>query len=223
MKIGIIGITGRMGKILSKIIPDEECSGGTSSQTSPGELVKIIHNSDVLIDFSTPTSLMNVIALATEYKTPIVSGTTGLSEDNLGQIEELSQTIPILHASNFSPGIQLMAILVKKCSHLLPDFDFSIIDRHHKHKKDAPSGTALFLAQQALGKAQIVSLREGNIFGEHICDFVGDDEMLSISHSVFNRKVFARGALKCAQWIIGKRPKLYTMADYMEDTIREQN
>jgi 4-hydroxy-tetrahydrodipicolinate reductase len=220
MKIGIIGITGRMGKILSLMIPNEECSGGSCGKTSFQELVKIIGDSDVLIDFSAPASLMKVVPLAAKYKIPVVSGTTGLSEDNFKQIEELSKTIPILCASNFSLGVQLMAMLVKTCSQLLPDFDFSIIDKHHRHKKDTPSGTAIFLAEQASNKkAQIVSLREGNIFGEHICDFVGENEMLSLSHCVFNRNVFAHGALKCAKWIIGKKPKLYSMRDYMKDVI----
>ncbi|MDR1983021.1 MAG: 4-hydroxy-tetrahydrodipicolinate reductase [Holosporaceae bacterium] len=223
MKIGIIGITGRIGKILAAMIPNEEYSGGTCSKTPPQELVKIIGRSNVLIDFSTPSSTMEAITLAAEHKIPIVSGTTDLSENDFRQIKKLSQIIPILHASNFSLGIQLMAILVKKCSRLLSDFDFSIIDRHHRYKKDSPSGTALFLAQQTSKKAQIVSLREGNIFGEHICDFVGENEMLSLTHRVFNREVFAYGAIKCAKWIVKKEPKLYSMQDYLEAAIHEQN
>jgi 4-hydroxy-tetrahydrodipicolinate reductase len=219
MKIGIIGITGRMGKVLSPMIPDDENGGGSCSKTSHQELVEIVGASDVLIDFSAPASLMKAAALSAERGIPIVSGTTGLSEDDFKQIEKLSRTIPILHSSNFSLGVQLMAMLVKKCSQLLPDFDFSIIEKHHRHKKDAPSGTAIFLSKQASQKAQIVSLREGNIFGEHSCDFVGEDEMLSLSHCAFNRDVFAHGALKCAKWIMGKKPKLYSMQDYLEDVI----
>ena len=216
MKIGIIGISGRMGSILSKMISDDERSGGSSSRTSNDELIKIIGNSDVLIDFSVPSYAMKAITIATNHKIPVVSGTTGFSDKDFEQIKAFSHIIPILHASNFSLGIHLMAILIKKCADVLKDFDFSIIDKHHNRKKDSPSGTALFLAKQISQKAQIVSLREGNIFGKHICDFASENEILSITHEAFNREVFASGALKCAHWIVGKNPGFYTMKDYLE-------
>ncbi|MDR2724171.1 MAG: 4-hydroxy-tetrahydrodipicolinate reductase [Holosporaceae bacterium] len=216
MKIGIIGITGRMGSVLSKIIPNAEKNGGSSSKTSREELVEIISNSDVLIDFSVPSSLLEAVTVAAKYKVPVISGTTGLSENDFKQIREFSYIIPILHANNFSLGIHLMAVLIKKCADVLTDFDFSIIDKHHNRKKDSPSGTALFLAKQTTQKAQIVSLREGNIFGQHICDFAGENEILSISHEAFNLEVFASGALKCAYWIVKKNPNLYTIADYLK-------
>jgi 4-hydroxy-tetrahydrodipicolinate reductase len=221
MKIGIIGITGRMGNTTSELLSDDERSGGSSSKTSRDELMKIIENSDVLVDFSTPCATLEAIELAAQLGTPVVSGTTWLSEKNLEQIREFSKTIPILHASNFSLGIHLMAAMIKKCAAALPDFDFAIIDKHHNRKKDAPSGTALFLAEQVSKKAQIVSLREGNVFGEHICDFAGENEMISISHQVFSRKVFAIGALRCARWIVGRSPKLYSMQDYIDDATRQ--
>ncbi|MDR2781452.1 MAG: 4-hydroxy-tetrahydrodipicolinate reductase [Holosporaceae bacterium] len=215
MKIGIVGINGRIGKILSTLIAKEELSGGISSATSPRELENVISESDVLIDFSAPAALHRIIDVAAQYKTPIVSGTTDFSDKDFERIREISRIIPILHSSNFSLGVQLMAILVRKCAQILPDFDFGIIERHHNRKKDAPSGTALFLAQQISKEAQIVSLREGNIFGEHICDFVGEHEMISICHRAFDREVFASGAIKCARWLVGKHPKLYSMQDYL--------
>jgi 4-hydroxy-tetrahydrodipicolinate reductase len=223
MKIGIVGITGRMGSILSAMIPKSEQSGGVSGRTSDRELEQIAGNSSVLIDFSAPDSTLRAIGAASKYKIPVVTGTTGFSEEHSARINEFSKIIPILHASNFSLGIQLMAVLVKKCSDILTDFDFSIIDKHHNRKKDSPSGTALFLAQQTSKSPQIVSLREGNVFGEHICDFAGENEMLSLRHQVFNREVFAAGALKCAKWIVGKSAKLYSMRDYLEDTINVQS
>ncbi|MDR2157855.1 MAG: 4-hydroxy-tetrahydrodipicolinate reductase [Holosporaceae bacterium] len=217
MRIGLIGATGKIGTILSRMIPSMELSGGASSKTSDAELEKIVVGSDVLIDFSVPDSTLKTIATAARHKVPMVTGTTGLSEKDFARIKEFSRTTPVLHAANFSLGIQLMAILVKKCSDVLADFDFGILDRHHNRKKDAPSGTALFLADHMSKPPQIVSLREGNIHGEHVCDFVGENEMLSVSHRVFNREIFADGALKCAQWIVGKSPRLYSMKDYLED------
>ncbi|MDR1334512.1 MAG: 4-hydroxy-tetrahydrodipicolinate reductase [Holosporaceae bacterium] len=217
MKIGIVGISGRMGKILEALIPEEERGGGISSATSPDELVEIVKFSDVLVDFSTPAAALEAIDVAAQHKIPIVSGTTGFSNEEFQKFIKNADKIPLLHANNFSLGIQLMALLIRKCSETFPDFDFSIMDKHHNRKKDAPSGTALFLAQQASSKAQIASLREGNIFGEHTCDFVGEHEMLSISHRAFDREIFAAGALKCARWIYQKPPRLYSMQDYLDD------
>jgi len=217
MKIGIIGITGRMGTILSSMLDESERIGGSSGKTSPNELEEIIENSNVLIDFSSPNATLKAIELAAKHGVPVVSGTTGLSNNDFKRMEEFSRMIPILHANNFSLGIQLMAFLVRKCSEVFSDFDFCVIDKHHNRKKDTPSGTAIFLAGQASQKAQIVSLREGNVFGEHICDFAGENEMISISHRAFNREIFAAGALKCAKWLPGKSPKLYTMQDYLDD------
>jgi 4-hydroxy-tetrahydrodipicolinate reductase len=216
MKIGIVGITGRIGSLLSKIIPDTEKNGGISSATSSKELIEIVDSSDVLIDFSTPSCTLEVMAVASTRKVPIISGTTGFSERDFERIKEFSRIIPLLHSSNFSVCIHLMATFVGRCANALSDFDFSIIEKHHRRKKDSPSGTALFLAKQTSKNAQIVSLREGNIFGEHTCDFAGENEVLSITHHVLNPKVFATGALECARWIVGKKPGLYSMRDYLE-------
>ncbi|MDR0555986.1 MAG: 4-hydroxy-tetrahydrodipicolinate reductase [Holosporaceae bacterium] len=219
MKIGIIGVSGRMGKALAALILSTEQVGGANSKTSADQLMKIAQSSDVLIDFSSPQSAVKAMEIASVCRIPMVSGTTGFSENDYGKMKKFSETIPILHSNNFSLGIQVMAALIRKCSDIFPHFDVAIIDRHHNRKKDAPSGTALFLAEQARKSAQIVSLREGNIFGEHTCDFTGENEMLSISHRVFNREVFADGALKCARWILGKDPGLYSIQDCIRDAV----
>jgi 4-hydroxy-tetrahydrodipicolinate reductase len=210
-----------MGRVLSAMIPEAELSGGSSARTSDEELRQIISRSDVLIDFSTPISSLKALGVAAEYGVPAVVGTTGFSEAEFERIKVFSESTAILYSSNFSPGIQLMALLVEKCSRVLTEaeFDFSVIDRHHRNKKDAPSGTALFLAESAARKAEIVSLREGSIPGEHTCSFTGKDEMLSITHRAFNREVFAVGALKCASRIRGKDPKLYSMRDFLGDIL----
>ncbi|MDR2645972.1 MAG: 4-hydroxy-tetrahydrodipicolinate reductase [Holosporaceae bacterium] len=223
MKIGIVGITGRIGSLLLKIIPDAEKNGGISSITSSEKLIEVVGSSDVLIDFSTPSCTLNVMAVASTSKVPIISGTTGFSEKDFKRVREFSQIIPLLHSSNFSVCIHLMAIFIDRCANILSDFDFSIIEKHHRRKKDSPSGTALFLAKQTSKNAQIVSLREGNIFGEHTCDFAGENEILSMTHHVFNPEVFATGALACARWIMGKPPGLYSMRDYLESSKEGKN
>ena len=221
MKIGIIGITGTMGKVLSEIIAQNTenllLSGGISSKSTEDEISNLAKDSDVLVDFSQPKPALMAISAASKVGTPVVSGTTGLSERDFNKIREFSSRIPILHASNFSVGVQLMSVLLKKASEILvPGFDVNIIDMHHNKKKDSPSGTALFL-EKAIGRpdTKIASVRAGGIFGDHICDFIGENEMLTISHRAFNRKIFAKGAIACAQWIIEKNPGLYTMMDYL--------
>ena len=219
MKIGIIGITGKMGCILSDIIAQEAeltLTGGISSKNSEDDICELAKNSDILVDFSQPKPAMSAMSAASKIGIPIVSGTTGLSENDFNEIRKFSSLIPILHASNFSIGVQLMSILLKKASEILTEFDVSIVDKHHNKKKDSPSGTALFL-KNAIGRVdtRVASIRAGGIFGDHSCDFAGENEMLTISHRAFNRKVFAEGAVACAKWIIGKNPGLYTMIDYL--------
>lgn len=221
MRIGVVGITGKIGSILKELIPADEFSGGIDSKTSRTEVSSIIRNSDVIVDFSSPASTLKVSSSAKEFGVPVVSGTTGFSLEEFEQLRGYSNEISILHASNFSICVQLMSILLKKCSDVLSGFDFSIIDKHHNQKKDAPSGTALFLAQNVSAHAQIVSIRGGNICGDHICDFSGENEMLTISHRAFNRNIFAVGALNCARWIIGKPAGLYSMKDFFDDKFRE--
>lgn len=218
MKVCIVGITGRMGGILSSLLGVNELVGGISSRTSDAELCDLIKNSDVLIDFSSPASTLRAVEKASFFRVPMIIGTTGLSGSDFNIIKKNSQYTPILYASNFSICIHLMASLIKKCSQLLCDFDVNIVDIHHNKKKDAPSGTASFLANQLNETPQISSIRAGGIFGEHTCSFTGEHEIISIQHRAFDRKVFALGAIACSKWIIGKKPDLYTMKDFMDDS-----
>lgn len=219
MRVGIVGITGRIGKILVDLISNDPLltlSGGVSRQNNRTDFENLAMESDVLVDFSCPAASLVAAEIAKKAKIPFVCGTTGLPNDFFDRLEECSKDIPVLYASNFSVGVQLMADILKKCGNVFDDYDVSIIDKHHNLKKDAPSGTALFLSEKLKKKPQIVSIRAGNIFGDHTCDFVGEDEMLSISHTAFNRTVFAKGALLCAKWIAGKTPGMYSMLDCLK-------
>ncbi|GHT92827.1 4-hydroxy-tetrahydrodipicolinate reductase [Alphaproteobacteria bacterium] len=218
-KVGIVGITGRIGTLVEELLrnsSDFSLAGGISSKSTKVDFERGIGNSDVLIDFSRPSATMTALEIASCHCVPSVIGTTGFSPEDFEKIEAYSKSIPIMYCTNFSIGIQLMAVLLRKCAAVLPEFDFSIIDRHHSKKKDSPSGTALFLEAQSGKKAQIVSIRSGNVCGDHICDFCGEDEMLSISSRAFNRTVYAKGALKCASWLLNQKPALYSMKDYLD-------
>ncbi len=219
MKIGIIGITGRIGQVLVDLIeadPALTLSGGVSSKNNRADFENLAENSDVFVDFSCPAASIIAAEIARSIKIPFVCGTTGLPEDFFQKLKEFSADIPVLYASNFSLGVQLMAMLLEKCGKILDYYDVSIIDKHHSRKKDAPSGTALFLSEKLKKQPQVVSIRAGNVFGDHICDFTGEDEMLSISHRAFNRNIFAKGALLCAKWIEGKAPGMYSMQDCLK-------
>lgn len=221
MKVGIIGITGRIGAILTQLIDSASLIGGISESSSDTELRNLAAKCDVFIDFSAPRATIKATQVAADYGVAFISGTTGLSENELQILQNYAQKIPFLRADNFSIGVQLVAKLLRESSEILRGFDFSIIERHHCHKKDSPSGTARFLADQVSQKAQIASLRVGNLCGEHVCAFTNANEEIIIAHHAFNRAIFAQGALQCAHWIVGLAPGFYTMEDFLNSGFKQ--
>lgn len=216
MKISIVGITGRMGQEVLKILRSDEILGGMTSKTTANEFENLIKNSSVVIDFSVPQVSLKAAEYCAKYRIPLVCGTTGFSDDDFERLKSCSDYTPILYASNFSIGIFLMSQLIQMSEKVLDDFDISIIDRHHNKKRDNPSGTTLFLTSQLKKVPQIVSLRVGGVAGDHICSFTGDDEELTISHRSFNRRVFASGAVKCAFWLVSQEKGFYSLKDFMD-------
>ncbi len=215
MKISIVGITGRMGQEVSALLESNEICGGVSNDTSDEEFENLVKKSSVVIDFSVPGVSMKAAEFCAKYKTPLVCGTTGFGDEDFEKLKSCAKYAPILYASNFSIGIFLMSKLIRISEKVLDDFDISIIDRHHNKKKDSPSGTTLFLASQLEKSPQIVSLRVGEVAGDHICSFTGDDEEVTISHRSFSRKVFASGAVKCARWLMSQKNGFYSLEDYL--------
>lgn len=190
---------------------------------------------DVIIDFSVPSSTLEILEYADKYKVPIVIATTGFDENQLNIINEYSKKIPIFKSSNMSYETNLVISLVSKLAKVLKDSDIEIIDVHHNKKIDSPSGTALMIAdginkaldnsmyyefnrhrkKEARNKKEIGihSLRGGTEVGKHSVFFFGDNESLEISHTVTSRAVFAKGSLKAAEFIITQGPGLYDMND----------
>jgi len=216
MKLSIVGITGRMGQEVRKLLKLDEIVGGIASNTSDGEFENIIENSSVAVDFSNPAASIKAARYCAKHRTPLVCGTTGFSDEEFEILKSYAEYTPILYASNFSIGIFLISQLIRASENVLNDFDISIIDRHHNKKKDKPSGTTLFLASQLKKTPQIVSLRVGGIAGDHICSFTGNDEEVTISHRSFSRGVFASGALKCAFWLVSQKNGFYSMKDFLD-------
>ena len=215
MKIGIIGVTGRMGKaVLACAERDSElsCLWGISShdqKTTP------LPSVDVIIDFSLPDALSDNLLLAEKLNTPIVIGTTGIDEKKL---VPFSKRLPIFWSPNFSLGLFAQALSVEIIAKLLPSMDTSIEETHHTHKKDSPSGSALFLKKilEKTGATPLVtSKREGDIVGIHSVLFSGEEEKLTVSHEAFSRDAFAKGAITAAKFLRKQPPGLYRMHDLL--------
>lgn len=174
---------------------------------------------DVAIDFSLPEAFDGILAECVRRGMPLVSGTTGLSDAQRRAMQQESTRIPLVWAANFSLGVAVLADLVERASRLLPAWDCDIVESHHVHKKDAPSGTALALgARAAAGGShpRYASLRAGDIVGEHTVQFATAGERIELVHRATNRDIFARGALHVARRIVGRDPGSYAVAELLD-------
>jgi 4-hydroxy-tetrahydrodipicolinate reductase len=218
----LIGAAGRMGKTISDLANgDSEID--VVGQCDLGDPIEpAMKNCDVAIDFSNADAITEVSAAVLQHRKPLLIGTTGHSQEQRRLIEETAQSLPVVFASNFSIGVNVLFWLTRKAAEQLGgDFDAEIIETHHKMKKDAPSGTAKTLAEvlKATKKTQteisIQSIREGDVVGEHTVIFRGPSERLELTHRAASREIFARGALRAAKWIINQPPGLYSMQDVL--------
>jgi 4-hydroxy-tetrahydrodipicolinate reductase len=177
-------------------------------------------NCDVAIDFSQAESIEEICCAASQHRKSLVIGTTGHSQQQRKTIEDTAHLVPIVLASNFSVGVNVLFWLTQKGAELLgPQFNAEIVETHHKMKKDAPSGTAKTLAEilKAMRNSEIPiqSIREGIVVGEHTVIFSGPGERLELTHRAANRGIFALGALRAAKWVVHKPAGLYSMQDVL--------
>ena len=241
-RIFIVGISGKMGAniIAAAEKRDDieivggldavECKGFPTFKRADDVNVPV----DVIIDFSRPETLDEIISLAERKACPVVLATTGYSEKQLEKIRRLSEKVGVLHSGNMSLGVNLLTGLVRQAAKALEGFDVEIIEKHHNQKVDAPSGTALMLANAAKGETgeivvgrhgssckrkkneiSISSVRGGTIVGEHDVMFIGDDEIITISHTALSRKLFAGGAIKAALFMTDKKSGMFDMNDVL--------
>jgi len=220
VRVLLIGAAGRMGKTVRELVqnaPDiqivAECDLGDSIEPA-------MQDCDVAIDFSQADSIDEICRTALQQGKSLVIGTTGHSEQQRKTIVETAHSVPIVLASNFSVGVNVLFWLTQKAAELLgSDFNPEIVETHHKMKKDAPSGTAKTLAEilKAVRKSEIriQSIREGDVVGEHTVIFGGPGERLELTHRAANRGIFALGALRAAKWIVHKPPGLYSMQNVL--------
>jgi 4-hydroxy-tetrahydrodipicolinate reductase len=222
VRVLLVGAAGRMGRTvvdLAKADPKiqivAECDLGDSIKAA-------MQNCDVIIDFSHADAIDEICRSASQHGKSLVIGTTGHSQEQRRTIEKAAESLPIVFASNFSVGVSVLFWLTRKAAELLGrDFSPEIIETHHKMKKDAPSGTAKTLAEilkaaeDIESEIPIQSIREGEVVGEHVVIFSGPSERLELTHRAASREIFARGALRAANWIMGKPPGLYSMQDVL--------
>lgn len=238
-QLGIIGHKGRMGQALQQAIADagHGIAGGVDAGDDAAQLAD---NCDVLIDFSAPAALEGNLHAAVGAGVPLVIGTTGLTQAHHTAIDNAARVVPILQTGNTSLGVTLLAHLVREAaSRLGPDWDIEIVEMHHRMKVDAPSGTAILLGEAAAegrgielsthresgrdghtgarekGAIGFAALRGGTVAGDHSVIFAGNEERITLSHLAENRMIFANGAVKAAEWLIGKQPGRYTMAQVL--------
>jgi len=238
-RIGIIGSAGRMGQAIAAAIADagETLSGGIDKD---GDVAALAAQSDVLVDFSSPHALEANLDAAVAAGVPVVIGTTGLEERHHFLIDSAAQSIPVLQTGNTSLGVTLLAHLVREAaSRLGDDWDIEIVETHHRMKVDAPSGTALLLGEAAasgrgidlgdeserardgitgergVGTIGFASLRGGSVAGDHSVLFLGAGERVTLSHLAENRTIFAKGAVRACQWLIGRPVGRYTMPEVL--------
>ena len=227
IRIGLIAPNGRMGQALADAVAQQ--SGFAIDQD----------HADVLVDFSVPAALAASLDRAIAASVPILIGTTGLDDLASKRIEEAARHVAVMQAANTSLGVALLSDLVERAARVLgPSWDIEIVEAHHRHKADAPSGTALALGEAAAqgrgtpldsdrgrdgtglkrreGSIGFAAVRGGSVAGDHDVMFLGPDERLILSHRAENRSIFARGALTAARFLHGKPAGLYSMRDVIE-------
>lgn len=173
---------------------------------------------DVVIDFSLPAGFDGILALCVQRAAALVSGTTGLDDTQRDALQRASQRIAVLSAANFSLGVAVLSELVERAAAALPGWDCDIVETHHVHKKDAPSGTALALGESAAhggADARYVSLRAGDVVGEHTVQFTTLGERIELVHRATNRDIFSRGALHAAVQLARRDPGQYRLRDLL--------
>lgn len=237
--LGVNGANGRMGRALQALLR-EDARFELAAEISRSEDWRDAATLDVVIDFSTPEGFEGALAHCVANKVALVSGTTGLGAAQCSAMGEAATTIPVLHAANFSLGIAMLSRVLREAAAALPDWDLEILEAHHAHKADAPSGTALALGRAAAaargqdfdavavrsragqvgertrGAIGFASIRAGDIVGEHTAILATAGERLELAHRTTDRMIFARGALTAAAWLVGRPAGSYSITDVIE-------
>ena len=230
VRLLVHGANGRMGQSLQRLCRDEDTGCTVVAAVSRKVGARVVDGIpqfaaselagvpafDVAVDFSLPEGFDAILALCVARGVALVSGTTGLAEDQQAALDAVATRIPLVWASNFSLGVAVLHALVERAAAALPGWDCDIVEAHHTRKLDAPSGTALTLgasAEAGGAKPRYASLRAGDIVGEHLVQFTAAGERIELVHRASNRDIFARGALHVATRLAGRASGRYRVAD----------
>jgi 4-hydroxy-tetrahydrodipicolinate reductase len=233
VRILVHGASGRMGQSLLRLCGESDgcVAVAAVSGSRPGQRVLDgvpqfaasemagVPDFDVAIDFSLPAAFDGILELCLKRGRALVSGTTGLDEAQLAALDQAGARIPLAWAANFSLGVTVLSELVERAAAALRTWDCDIVESHHAHKRDAPSGTALALGasvERGGARPRYASLRAGDIVGEHTVQFTGPGERIELVHRAGNRDVFARGALHAAMRLHGRDPGRYGLRDLLD-------
>ena len=253
IKVGVFGASGRVGKLLLENLKETQSMSLSSvyvrnsldfsidpSVLVTSDMEAFLSACDIVIDFSLPEASELLLEQAIKTPKPLVIGTTGLSPHQLHLLKQASDIMPILYATNMSLGIALLNKLVYQASATLKEFDIEIVEMHHRHKKDAPSGTALTLSESAAAgrnldinkvrvsgrdgnigertqdEIAVMALRGGDIVGRHTVGFYNEGEFIELNHTATSRSTFSKGALRAAEWLADKEKGLYSISDCLE-------
>ena len=243
MKVAIVGAAGRMGRMLCKLAAEAGHEVVSRVDVAEGFDRAWTAETEGVIDFSYHAAVPAAVEKAAEQGIAYVIGTTGLTPEEQARVDAAAKRIPIVQSGNYSLGVNLLMGLVRKAAEVLgSEYDIEVVEMHHRHKKDAPSGTALMLARAAAqgrglkddgrgnefafgrhgdvgerpqGEIAIHALRGGSVVGDHTVMFAGDVERVEITHKAQSREAFAAGAVKALAWAKGRSPGMYTMRDVL--------
>nr|WP_314747295.1 4-hydroxy-tetrahydrodipicolinate reductase [uncultured Campylobacter sp.] len=250
VKIGIHGASGKMGRVIIECLKNEPNAKLSAAYVVepldfalPDGVIltdkfdELFANCDVVIDFTIKDGAINLLNYARTDPKPLVIGTTGLGEDGANLLKLAGAAMPILYATNMSLGVAVLNRLAALASKALRDFDAEIVEHHHRHKKDAPSGTALTLGERVAvarglnlkdvlvtgrdgmvgarskDEIAILAVRGGDVVGRHTVGFYNDGEFIELNHTATSRATFAKGAIKAAIWVAGRESGLYGIDD----------
>jgi len=263
VQVAIHGAAGRMGQSIASVLANDPetnlvaamdregaellgrdmgmlTTGTPSGVCITSDIEEFLSNVEVVIDFSTPSATSKLLPICAGQHIPMVIGTTGLDAPSRATVERAAERLPIVFAPNYSQGVNALYFLAARAAELLgPSFDAEIVEIHHRNKVDAPSGTAVHLAEVVAKAKQlraervvthgrsgqvgvrpseevgVMALRGGDAVGEHTLYLVGEGERIELTHRATDRSIFARGAVRAALWVVGRPAGLYDMADVM--------
>ena len=242
LKVIVNGCLGKMGKVLARCVQEDSelelvCGASFNPTESPdykiySKMADVEERADVLIDFSHHSALDDVLSYALNTKTPLVIATTGYNDEELSKIKEASKVIPVFLSFNMSLGVNVLLKLVKEATKALSNFDIEVIEKHHNKKVDAPSGTAVMIAnavkevlptieynygrygreaKRTDNEIGIHAIRGGTIVGEHNVIYAGHDEVVELKHIAQSKDIFAKGAIAAAKYLVNQNPGYYNM------------